>query len=223
MPDQASASPAAAVVDLAERNWLPRHQRGDTRAFGELMLAYSSLVMTLLYRYGIESQHRDDLFQDVFLKIHQAAGSYRPTEPLRPWLVSIVLNTVRNHRRGSGRRQHFMQRLENEPGTATDKNTDSESWPQRPPEPDEQAEKLATAEWLEARIAELPERPREVLVLNTIKGLQMKEIAALLGLPENTVKTHLRRARLTLAEGLAARNTTQDPTAATSQASGEIT
>ena len=59
--------------------------------------------------------------------------------------------------------------------------------------------------WLEQRIAALPEPQREVLVLSTMKGLRMSEIATILELPENTVKTHLRRARLALAESLAQR------------------
>ena len=46
---------------------------------------------------------------------------------------------------------------------------------------------------------------REVLVLSTLRGLRMKDIAMVMELPENTVKTHLRRARLALAESLARR------------------
>lgn len=71
--------------------------------------------------------------------------------------------------------------------------------------PDERLEQRSTVNWLERRIATLPERQREVLVLSTIKGLRMKDIAGVLALPENTVKTHLRRARLALAESLALR------------------
>ena len=54
----------------------------------------------------------------------------------------------------------------------------------------------------------LPELQREILVLSTLKGLRMKDIAMVMALPENTVKTHLRRARLALAESLARREQT---------------
>jgi RNA polymerase sigma-70 factor (ECF subfamily) len=180
------------VVDLNERNWLPRHCQGDKQAFNELLLSYRALVFTFLYRYGIETQHRDDLFQDIFLKIHQSAASYRPADPLRPWLISIVLNTVRNFRRDLGRRRHFMTHLKavsNDPNPGLDQNLEHQD----------------TVSWLELKIASLPERQREVLVLSTLKGMSMKEIANILELPENTVKTHLRRARLVLAENLASR------------------
>lgn len=217
----ATGTETAGVVDLEERNWLPRHVRGETGAFEELLTAYRKLVLTLLVRWGVEARHRDDLFQEIFLKVHQAAGSYRPGEPLKPWLVSIVLNTVRNHRRERGRRRHAMYRLAGEKGVRALFSGEPESAagivgkkgsdPSFSPAVDEQVEREATLAWLERRIAGLPDPQREVLVLSTVKGLKMREIATLLRLPENTVKTHLRRARLALAEALAARD---DPAAA---------
>jgi RNA polymerase sigma factor (sigma-70 family) len=192
------------VLDLNERNWLPRYCRGDERAFDELLLAYRNFVNNFLFRYGIEPRHRDDLFQDIFLKILQAAPSYRPSEPLRPWLVSIVLNSVRNFRRDSGRRRHAMTRLK----AVTANSGPETAAPQRQGGPDEQLHQQSTVSWLERRITTLPEQQREVLVLSTLKGLRMKDIAMVMALPENTVKTHLRRARLALAESLARREQT---------------
>ncbi len=188
---------APEVLDLEERGWLPRHCRGDNDAFAKLMSCYRSLIYTLLYRYGIDSQNRDDLFQEIFLKIHQAAPYYKPNQPLRPWLVSIALNTVRNHRRGEGRRWRFLARLPQQPDV-------------HEPGADEIAGHRETAVWMESKIGKLPEAQRDVLVLTTIKGLLMKDVAVMLKMPESTVKTHLRRARLALAEELLQRDTVGD-------------
>ncbi len=57
-----------------------------------------------------------------------------------------------------------------------------------------------TAARLERAIAALPLPQREVLVLATIESLPLKDIASILGMPVNTVKTHVRRARLRLVE-----------------------
>ena len=184
--------PAPQVVDLEERNWLPRHCRGDVSAFAELMGAYRTLVFTFLQRYGVRADERDDLFQEIFLKIHLAADSYQPSQPLRPWIVTIVLNTVRNARRKQGRAFWLAARAgEMKPGTA--------------PATDRVVNDRATVEWLEGRIGQLPAVQREVLVLSTLKGLRMQDVAAVMQLPENTIKTHLRRARVNLAGQLAAR------------------
>ena len=195
-------APTAGVLDLNERNWLPRHCRGDEQAFEQLLLAYRNFVYNYLYRYGIEKHNRDDLFQDIFLKVHQSASRYRPSKPLRPWLVSIVLNTVRNFHRDRGRRKHFMAHFKTLSGNHPSATPD---WQSHQSGLDEQVEQQSTVMWLEHRIRTLPERQREVLVLSTLKGMRMKEIAKVMTLPENTVKTHLRRARLALAQSLADR------------------
>ena len=195
-------APTAGVLDLNERNWLPRHCRGDEQAFEQLLLAYRNFVYNYLYRYGIEKHNRDDLFQDIFLKVHQSASRYRPSKPLRPWLVSIVLNTVRNFHRDRGRRKHFMAHFKTLSGNHPSATPD---WQSHQSGLDEQVEQQSTVMWLEHRIRTLPERQREVLVMSTLKGMRMKEIAKVMTLPENTVKTHLRRARLALAQSLADR------------------
>ena len=189
----------AEVLDIEERNWLPRHCRGDGEAFGKLMDAYRVLVFTFLKRYGVRPASRDDLFQEIFLKIHLGASSYRSTRPLRSWIITIVLNTVRNFRRDQFRRKQLEQHapvlaLDHEPGA------------------DQVAEGQTTLNWLESRIACLPPVQREVLTLSTLKGLRMKELAEVLQIPENTVKTHLRRARLALAEDLATRRLQEEST-----------
>jgi RNA polymerase sigma-70 factor (ECF subfamily) len=182
------------VVDLKERNWLPRHVSGDADAFAQLMAAYRGFVLTLLWRYGVDHANRDDLFQEIFLRIHQAAASYQPSQALRPWLVTIVLNTLRNHRRDQYRKSRFLSQL----FTATRHNRHT----QHNPGADQMLEQKSTVLWLESRIKDLPDRQREILVLSTMKDLRMKDIARVMGMPVNTVKTHLRRARLALAEDL---------------------
>jgi len=189
-------------VDLEERNWLPRHVGGDTEAFEQLMTAYRGFVLTLLWRYGVDHESRDDLFQEIFIKIHQAAASYRPSQALRPWLVTITLNTLRNHRRKQFRQSRFLSRLF---------NMARHDIPSRQnPGADQMVEQKTTVLWLEGRIKNLPERQREVLVLSTMKGLSMKDIARVMALPVNTIKTHLRRARLALAKDLDRRESVEN-------------
>ena len=202
MNNQQSTRPEAdahlgGVLDLNERNWLPRHCRGDEQAFEQLLLAYRNLVYNFLYRYGIDQHNRDDLFQDIFLKIHQSAPSYRPSWPLRPWVFTIAANTLRNHVRDQKRFRQFF---------TTDELPD-------PPDPLPRAEDIAiiaeTKAWLDDAIMRLPFSQREVLVLVALESLPLKEVAAILRVSQNTVKTRLRRARLKLADMLAAHEGTE--------------
>ncbi len=179
-----------AVVNLDERNWLPRHCRGEREAFGELMRAYQASVYGYLVRCGVPSASRDDVFQEIFVKIHLAAASYQPSRPLRPWLFTIAANSVRNHLRDEGRhRVSGDLHAGNEPSGGHD--------------PLALAEIQETVAWLEQALPALPLQQREVLLLGSIGGLRLQDIASVLDIPLNTVKTLTRRARMGLARALA--------------------
>jgi len=179
------------VVDFEERTWLARHCRGESSAFPALMASYRRPVYGYLVRSGVGAADRDDVFQTIFLKVHAAAASYDANRPLAPWLFTIVANTVRNHFRGG-------------PDPAAPMPQDDPPDPPDPnPGPDRVAEAQQTVAWLERALPALPPAQREVLLLVTVVGLRQQDVAAALGRPLNTVKTHLRRARLALAAGLA--------------------
>ncbi|MCU7960052.1 MAG: RNA polymerase sigma factor [gamma proteobacterium symbiont of Bathyaustriella thionipta] len=114
------------------------------------------------------------------MKIHLAAASYKPALPLKPWLFAIVANTVRNHfRKQAGSRQVPLQ----------DEHPDNQ----------QSAENIidnkARVAQLQQAISTLPLDYKEVLVLVSIQAIAQKEVAAILKIPLNTVKTRLRRAR----------------------------
>lgn len=177
-----------------ERALLLRHRSGDAAAFAELVAEYRRPVYGYLVRSSVAESDRDDLFQEVFARVHAAAGRYDDDRPLHPWLFTIVANTVRTyHRKRRVRDGVFADHAEPE---ARADQADGER----------QAMARQTAAWLERRIPELPLAQREVLILTCIENLPQKEVAEILSLPLNTVKTNLRRARLTLARKLARHN-----------------
>ena len=193
------ARPPEPVVDLEERNWLPRHRRGDAQAFPALLAAYRRPLYAYLVRAGVAEADRDDLFQTIFLRVHRAAGDYQPTRPLAPWLFTIAANTVRNHFRDTAGAE--VASIEGYADALADSA----------PDPERAAAARLTLEWLEAAIQALPAIRRHVLLLICLVGLSQAEVAAALGLPVNSVKTHLRRARLRLARELAERERESEP------------
>jgi len=187
----------AQVVDLEERTWLPRHHRGDPQAFAILLNAYQRPVYSFLLRCGVAETARDDLFQDIFFKIHKAAASYQSSQPLKPWLFTIAANTVRNYFRD----QRSL--------TSTLSDTEAQI-----PDPQASQERIVDAQhtihWLEHMISNLPLNQRQVLLLTTIEGLRQQEVSDVLQLPVNSVKTYLRRARLSLSKALQQREQQRD-------------
>lgn len=176
--------PALPVSDLEERTWLAAHLRGDELAFAKLMQAYRKPVYSFLVRNGLEQQSRDDVFQEIFLKIHKSAPSYQANRPLSPWIFTIAINTIRN----------FQRKLQQPSlGIETAETIEDDS-----PSPDSTAQLDETIDWLEQAVIQLPPAQAQAFTLSIIKGMKIKEIGEILGLPINTIKTQLRRARQTL-------------------------
>ena len=176
------------VVNLEERTWLAQHLRGDKAAFAKLMQAYRKPVYSFLTRYGYDATLSDDIFQDVFIKIHRSAARYDSARPLSPWIFTIVINTMRNYQRNSSANICNIEALSDLADPAANQ--------------EQQLHFDQLLHWIQSYLPKLPTQQREALILTTLHGLKLKDVGAILGLPVNTIKTHVRRARLTLTEAL---------------------
>jgi RNA polymerase sigma-70 factor (ECF subfamily) len=182
----------ARVIPLEGRAFLERHRAGDPTAFPALVATFRSSIYGYLTRCGVALSERDDLFQEVFLRVHRAASEASPTGPVAPWVFAIAVNIVRTHFRRT--KVRAIVQLDGAPDA--DVATLA-------PGPDHELEARRTVAWLEARIACLPLEQREALVLCAIEGMELRDAADALGVPVDTVKTRLRRARIALAEARA--------------------
>jgi RNA polymerase sigma-70 factor (ECF subfamily) len=168
---------------------LAAHRRGDREAFPRLVEQYRRPVYGYLFHCGVSEPDRDDLFQEIFVRVHQRAGTYDAARPLHPWLFTVVANVVRTYFRKHNRRLFFSA------------GPPSQDVRDHAPDGEALASARETSDWLERAIQALPLAQREVLILAAIESLPLNDIASVLDIPLNTVKTHLRRARLRLMEG----------------------
>jgi RNA polymerase sigma-70 factor (ECF subfamily) len=166
---------------------LVSHRSGDTEAFTELVQLYRVRIYTYLVRSGVRDGERDDLFQEIFFTVHRYAGRYDPTLPLAPWLFTIAVNAVRSHFRSPRNKREILQ---DEVPDAVDEA----------PTAGEVLEGRELAKWLERELMELPEDQRDAMLLCYIKDMEQEDAAKALGMNTNTLKTNLRRARITLVE-----------------------
>ena len=181
-----------------ERLLLSRHLQGDSEAFPELVARFGGLIYTAVGRYGLSAEERDDVFQEVFVRVHRAAPSYQADRDLKPWLLTIAVNTARSYlsrtrgREVSDQGQASLRLVSNQPTSQ------------------QLVEASRTLTWLVTRLDQLPLAQREVLLLCCVHHLEMQQAADVLGLPLGTVKTHLRKGRLALAADLERRRRTQE-------------
>lgn len=180
-------------LTLDKRQLLLRHIDGDKAAFTELVALYRAPIYSYLVRSGIDNAGCDDLFQEIFIKIHNAALTYDSRRSLNPWVFTIVANTVRSHFRKQRVRKLVYGKKHDEEQTEIDEQAIDGY---------DRAEAQETAAWLEEEIKKLPLAQREVVVLCLVEYMPQKDVAMALEIPLSTVKTHLRRARMTLTKAL---------------------
>jgi len=175
---------------MDERRLVQRLQRGESGAYSALLDHYKRPVYGYLCRCGVDAATRDDLFQEIFLKVQRAIHSFQTDRALRPWIFTIAANTVRSYYRKQ--RVHELVYPEEIASSS--------------PTSQDISEARETAEWIEKKMATLPFAQREVIALVCIEQMPQAEVAAALQIPLNTVKTLLRRGRCQLAKCLARRN-----------------
>lgn len=132
-------------------------------------------------------QDAADLLNETFLVVWRRADAAPAGEALRPWVYGVARKVLANHRRSAVRRSALAARLRDELIAARS----SESTPASDIE-----------ESVRAAIRMLPDRQREVVMLVYWEGFSLDEIAAILGMPASTVRSHHARARKRLQAAL---------------------
>jgi RNA polymerase sigma-70 factor (ECF subfamily) len=165
-----------------------RVRRGDRDALGELYRRHAVLVRTVAYAItpGLSRADLDDLVHDVFLALPDAARRYREQGKARAWLVAIAARTARQRRRSHAIRSRLFAVFTRE--RASDEH------------PASAADGATAALDLVRLLERIEPTPRQVVLLFECGGLTGEEIAELLGMPLNTVWSHLRRGRQALLE-----------------------
>lgn len=158
---------------------------GDARAFESLLLRHEARVLRVLRLLGVPERDRDDLAQDVFLRVFRGLDRFRAGSPFGGWLYRITVNVAQDWR---GRASRI--RAEEAPWhDGLDPEAAEGAGPQA------SAERRDLARRLEAALLQLSDRERAVFVLKELEGLETDEAARVLGVTSTTVRRHLSLAR----------------------------
>ncbi len=166
-----------------ERRLIARAQAGDTVAFRDLVERHQSRAYTLALRILRSAADAEEVAQDAFVRVWTALPSFRGESSFATWLYRIVA------RRAFDRAEVLKNRRAREQPEAR--------LPEReaPAAADEDALQAAL---LQRLVGGLTLAQRSAVTLFYYEGRSVEQVAAVLGMPENTVKTHLLRARAAL-------------------------
>ena len=187
-------------MDETDEQLMRRFQRGEARAFEQLMHRHRTPIYAFLLRLTGERTRAEDLAQETFLRLVRGAAAWEPRAAVRTWLFTIARNLATD-----GARRQALRATESlddpAPGGEGPRHDPPAS---TEPAPDDAAEAARLRPRLEAALAALPEPQREVFLLREHAGLSFTEIAEATGVNENTAKSRMRYALLALRERLAA-------------------
>jgi RNA polymerase sigma-70 factor, ECF subfamily len=176
--EDAGAAGASASAASDEQLMLA-FSKGSSEAFSELFSRYTQPVYGFFRRRVSDPAHAEELTQETFLVLLRSAARYEPRALFRTYLYAIGFKILQAHRRKVAFRATFFGHSNFIPDPSKQDATESGLWVRR-------------------AIAKLDAMDREVLLLREFEQLSYAEIADLLQLPVNTVRSRLFRARTAL-------------------------
>ena len=154
-------------------------------AFPEVVAAYEHAVFTTALRMSGCREDAADVAAEAFLRAYAALRTYPPDRigqlQVRPWLLTIVLNLLRNEARAAARRPVHVGL---EPAAPVHDGREG---------PEDHVQRHDGQARLGTLLTELPEAQRTAVVLRHVVGLPYGELAAAMGCPEGTAKSHVAR------------------------------
>src|SRR5262245_61998045 len=165
-----------------ERRLIARAQAGDTAAFRTLVERHQARAHALAVRILRSPSDAEEVAQDAFVRVWTALPGFRGESTFATWLHRIVARRAFDRALVLKNRRVRERPEESLPEPAVDA-TDTDP---------------LQAARLERMVAKLSPAQRAVVTLFYYEGSSVEQVAIVLGMPENTVKTHLLRARAAL-------------------------
>jgi RNA polymerase sigma-70 factor (ECF subfamily) len=158
--------------------------RGSADAFSELFSRYKQPLVGFFRRRVADPSQAEELTQETFLAVLRASSRYEPSALFRTYLYAIGFKILSAYRRKAACRATFLGVVAGVREPALQNSVDAEVW-------------------LRQAVGKLERLDREILLLREFEELSYAEIAELLSLPLNTVRSRLFRARMALRDLLA--------------------
>jgi RNA polymerase sigma-70 factor (ECF subfamily) len=169
-PQAISVAPTSAVPLPLERQAL----------FRKLFESNFTYVWNALRRLGIRHADREDLANEVFVRVYRALDAFDPSRPARPWLFAFAFRVASDHRKLA--RHRLEVALEPVEGRLAAPG-------------DESLERAEQRALVQAALEHVDLEKRAVLILHDLEEEPIPEVARTLSIPEGTAYSRLRAAR----------------------------
>ena len=188
LPGREADSVAASTVKALQAEG--RHADARDR-YAELVGRHQRRAARIAYHYLRDPADVDEAVQDAFVKAYSHLSTFREELPFEVWFTRILINGCLDRIKSRTRRERWMVSM---PESAPGERDFAERTAGHGPSPEDLVLARERRQKLAAALARLPDRQRSVFMLSHYEGCTSREVSAITGLNESTVRVHLFRA-----------------------------
>ena len=172
---------------------------GDAVAWEEIVQRYNRRIYNICYRFAGSTDDAQDLTQEVFIKMYRTLNTYDVERgALMTWVTTITRNLLVDHFR-RGKHDRMTDSLDSVASEHEDAMPLSDQIEDKGLPPDARVQARETGETVHVALQKLSPELREAVILRDLQDMDYREIAAVLRVPEGTVKSRINRGRAELA------------------------
>ena len=184
---RSDATAAREVAADAPEIDIDRFRQGDPDIFGVVLTRFGPLIRSIVAVYGTNPDDRDDLYQDIFMRVWERRTQFSGRGSLLGWINAVAHNVCRNwvakHRHRESRETRLTPEI-----IAADEIADLVE------DPSQLAANGEFMNHLSLKLAALPKKQTEAFILVRVLGFSAEEAAAMRGKLPATVRSNVRHA-----------------------------
>ena len=173
-----------------------KFQAGDADAFNKLVDSNVNTVHAMVYRFLGDLSHAEDITQEVFMRVYKNADRYQPTAKFSTWIYRIVANLCFNVMRANKKKRTLSLNANDDAQNRIDLPDHKSA------SPDSGLEQTELQIAVKKALNELPDNQKLAIILNKYENKSYDEIATIMSLSPQAVKSLLSRARNNLKDKL---------------------
>ncbi len=179
------------TIELPQQDWLVRLRRGEDAAFKQLVEKYQTSVFLCCRSMGLNETESEDVASETFLAVYKGIKSYNGKSSIGTWLWRIAYRQAINYLRQKKRWNEAPDPLEQDQFAADDSLSASQT-----------LDRKALEEAIWEKVNQLPKLWSIAIILFYREEKSITEIAEIMNINDNTIKTYLFRGKKALSTTL---------------------
>lgn len=173
----------------SDNQLIHKAQKGDNKAFEELVKRYDKLVLNIAYAYRNDKDDADDIYQEVFLRVFKGLKNFQSRSKFSTWLYRIAVNVCIEFKRKSN--VHSHESINKNMDGDDENGSTYEAVIESGLETDKTTLNNELNNFIQCEVNKLPKQLKMAFTLKYYQGFKIKEISSMMNCTEGTIKSYL--------------------------------